>query len=209
MGEQHLQTCLWHAFRMGVIRTSLMLTVLLVSVLSGCLSVEENTLETTDPESIDCTDSSTVEWSVTCPFPPFELADADGNNHSVLSANGTGRWIAYVSAYWCTHCQPTLDALDRAVEPGRLLVMNKDPTDDNMSAWKAHMEEEINRTLNRPFLHAPNVTNLLGVEGVPHVVLVDNLTIVAVRVGLWDNPERVEQWFHSEQPVSGYSSQLE
>ena len=195
---------------MGRHVVTLVLGFWLTSGLAGCLSFNEaeSRLEEVGSDSNGCQDPSEFGWNVACPFPSFQLGDDENRTYSVESVNGSGRWVAYVSATWCTHCQPTLDALDRAIEPGRMLVMNKDASDDNMTSWKDHMESELNRTLIRPFLHGPEVANMLGVDGVPHVVLVENFTILAVRVGLWDDVEDVDRWFHSNAPETGYSKQL-
>lgn len=209
--HQHLQATATGLHFMGRTHVLLMISVLLSSGLSGCV-FDDSTGEPPmmeDVRQINCDGASSNGWNLSCPFPSFNLTDDEGQPHGTHAVNNTGRWIAYVSATWCTHCLPTLDALDRAVEAGHLLVMNKDSSDDNMSSWKATMEHELNRTLRRPFLHAPEVAGALGVEGVPHVVLVENHTVLAVRVGLWDDVDGMERWFHSSAPETGYSSEID
>lgn len=160
-------------------------------------------------ETTSCNGPSYPEWNLSCAFPSFNLTDDTGNVHNLTSANGSGRWVAYLSAYWCTHCKPTLDALDAALPDGQLLIFNKDDSDDNMTSWKAHMEDELNRTLERPFIHAPWLASAMQVQGIPHVVLVENATVLAVRIGLWDDPVAIQAWMSAVAPESGYSAQLD
>lgn len=190
----------------------LLMVLLTFAPLSGCLSsttAPEVEIEAPALETTSCNGPSYPEWNLSCAFPSFNLTDDTGNVHNLTSSNGSGRWVAYLSAYWCTHCKPTLDALDAALPDGQLLVFNKDDSDDNMTSWKAHMEDELNRTLERPFIHAPWLAFAMQVQGIPHVVLVENATVLAVRIGLWDDPVAIHTWMSAVAPESGYSAQLD
>lgn len=189
-----------------------MMVLLTLAPLAGCLSsttAPEVEVEVSLVETTTCNGPSYPEWNLSCAFPSFNLTDDAGEVHNLTSANGSERWVAYLSAYWCTHCKPTLDALDVALPDGHLLIFNKDDSDDNMTSWKAHMEDELNRSLDRPFLHAPWIASALQVQGIPHVVLVENATVLAVRIGLWDDPDAIRTWVASAAPESGYSAQLD
>jgi len=193
-------------------RSLLMVLLCGLAPFAGCLTSSSEPSALEDPpevETVSCDGPDYPEWNLSCAFPSFNLTDDTGVAHNLSSSNGTGRWVAYLSAYWCTHCKPTLDALDVAVPDGQLLVFNKDDSDDNMTAWKDHMEDELNRTINRPFIHAPWLGSAMQVQGIPHVVLVENGTVLAVRIGLWDDPESIQAWMGAESPVSGYSAQLD
>jgi len=193
-------------------RSLLLMMLLMLAPLAGCLSSTtafEEEAEAPEMEATSCNGPLYPEWNLSCAFPSFNLTDDAGEVHNLTSANGSGRWVAYLSAYWCTHCKPTLDALDVALPEGHLVIFNKDDSDDNMTSWKAHMEDELNRTLERPFIHAPWIASAMQVQGIPHVVLVDNATVLAVRIGLWDNPEAIQTWVAAAVPESGYSGQLD
>ena len=193
------------------LRSLLLMGLLMLAPLAGCLSsttAVEGEVEAPEVEITSCNGPSYPEWNLSCSFPSFNLTDDSGAVHNLTSANGSGRWVAYLSAYWCTHCKPTLDALDVALPEGHLLIFNKDDSDDNMTSWKAHMEDELNRTLERPFIHAPWIGSAMQAQGIPHVVLVENATVLAVRIGLWDDPLAIRAWMSAVAPESGYSAQL-
>ena len=84
-------------------------------------------------------------------------------------------WVAYISASWCRHCHPTLDAVDQVIPEDRLLVFNKDPREEysDMVDWNDDMEASFERDLNRPFIHGPNMSEELGVVGIPHIFYID------------------------------------
>ena len=73
-------------------KSQTLFTILLViSIpLSGCLSSDEEQLEE---------------------FPSFNLVDEQGNEHKNSMYSGEP-FVAYVSASWCNHCKPALEALD-------------------------------------------------------------------------------------------------
>jgi thiol-disulfide isomerase/thioredoxin len=176
--------------------------ILLSTVFSGCLFDNEDAKK--------CEDLDAVEL-VGCEFPEFNLISDDltpFNNSNIVSQ---GRWVAYFSAFWCTHCKPTIDALDKAIPEDRMLVFNKYPGEDydNMSEWKDNMEDELNRSISRPFIHAPMLAENLSVVAIPHVILVEDDTIVAVRYGLWDDTNSIIQWFESPIPSSGASQEMQ
>ena len=67
------------------------------------------------------------------------------------------------------------------------------------------MEGELNRSIDRPFLHAPPLSQNLSVASIPHIVLIENNTILSVRIGLWDSVEGMSAWFNATTHESGYT----
>lgn len=188
-------------------REAVVLTCILIlsTGLAGCL--EQSNAQ---PEPIDCEDADAIE-KVGCDFPMFNLAADDESvwNNSLMDSDG--RWVAYFSAVWCTHCKPTIDALDSGIPEDRMIVFNKHPGAgfENMSEWKHDMAEELERNITRPFIHAPSLAENLSVTAIPHVVLVENNTVLAVRYGLWNDATSIATWFDSDDPSSGASQEIE
>ena len=118
---------------------------------------------------------STVEEPEFTPFPTFNLVD-EQNQSQNNSMYGDTPFVAYFSASWCSHCKPTLQALDDTIPEGHLLVFNKDHREQhsNMTEWKEEMESGLNRTLEHPFIHAPSLASSLNVTGIPTMFFVNN-----------------------------------
>ena len=176
--------------------------------LAGCIEPE---MEMITNEIELCSEGNIPEWYVGCTLPSFEFEDQNGTQWNESSANGSGRWVAYFSASWCTHCKPTIDALDQAIMPQHLLVFNKQEGNDssNMTAWKLMIEDELNHSIDRPFLHAPSLSGNLSVTSIPHVLLIENNTIISARVGLWNSAHEISMWFNATSPQSGYTQSMD
>ena len=191
-----------------------LILLLSLSSLSGCMGGEmemvEDTMDMMDGSMEECTENNVPEWHVGCEFPSFDLIDQNGTHWNGSSANDTGRWVAYFSASWCTHCKPTIDALDQSMMSDHLLVFNKHAGNDssNMTEWHLMIEEELNRSVNRPFLHAPLLSSNLSVTSIPHVLLIENNTILSARVVLWDSAQEMRMWFNATTPQSGYTQSM-
>lgn len=192
---------------MDKIITLSLILLFCASSLSGCIAPEA---DPADEQITFCTEGNMPEWNVGCTFPSFDYIDQNGTHWNESSANGSGRWVAYFSASWCTHCKPTIEALDDSIMPHHLLVMNKHEGNDssNMTEWHRVMEEELNRSIDRPFLHAPILSSNLSVASIPHVLLIENNTILSARVGLWDNAHEMSMWFNATSPESGYTQAM-
>ncbi len=184
---------------------ALLVVLILTAGLSGCLASPE-----TEPEPKDCATADAVQ-KVGCVFPEFSLPAEDETIYNNSQLDADGRWVAYFSAVWCTHCKPTIDALDSGLPEGRMIVFNKHAGAgfDNMSEWKEDMVEELERNISRPFIHAPGLAQNLSVAAIPHVVLVENSTVLAVRYGLWNDANSIAEWFESDAPSSGASQEIE
>jgi hypothetical protein len=118
--------------------------------LAGCIEPDSEMI--TDEIEL-CSEGNIPEWYVGCTFPSFDFEDQNGTHWNGSSANESGRWVAYFSASWCTHCKPTIDALDQSIMPQHLLVFNKQEGNDssNMTEWHLMIEGELNRSVDRPF----------------------------------------------------------
>lgn len=185
------------------------LLVLLFSLsgLSGCLGTETKVV---DEQIAFCTEGNIPEWYVGCTFPSFDLIDQSGAHWNETSANESGRWVAYFSASYCTHCKPTIDALDESIMPHHLLVINKHKGNNssNMTDWHVMIEGELDRSIDRPFLHAPALSENLSVTSIPHILLIQHNTILSARVGLWDSAQEMSVWFNATSPTSGYTQSM-
>ena len=77
-----------------------LVSVMIFAGLSGCISAEEYE-----------------------EFPSFDLVDHnDQIQNSSMYADTP--FIAYFSAAWCSHCAPTLSAVDETVPVGNVLIFN-------------------------------------------------------------------------------------
>tara|TARA_B100001564_G_scaffold164812_1_gene138540 strand:+ start:1683 stop:2279 length:597 start_codon:yes stop_codon:yes gene_type:complete len=178
-----------------------------VSILAGCIGPE---VGAEVDEIALCTEGNIPEWYVGCTLPGFDLIDQNGTHWNESSANESGRWVAYFSASWCTHCKPTIEALDESIMENHLLVFNKHESNEssNMTKWHLTMEEELNRSIHRPFLHAPSLAANLSVTSIPHVLLIENNTVLSARIGLWDSAHEMSMWFNATSPQSGYTQSM-
>ena len=137
------------------IKKCILCSLIVISAsLSGCLSEDEEELEK---------------------FPSFNLSDEQGNSHKNSNYNGQP-FVAYFSASWCSHCKPVLQVLDDTVPTGQLIVFNKEPREEysDMNEWKDRMEEELERNLSHPFIHAPPLSQSLNVTGIPTMFFVNS-----------------------------------
>ena len=129
-------------------------------------------------------------------FPEFELEDGLSSQSVTKDSMMGEAWVAYFSATWCTHCHPTLDSIDLVIPDDRLLVFNTEVADSDMVGWNEDMEDYLERDLERPFIHAPNLASELEVFGRPYLIFVDaEGNIQSDREGLWtDASEMAEVW---------------
>ena len=161
-----------------------LLIVLMVGMLplSGCLTWASP--DTSEPVDI-------IEEVPLPVFPEFNLKDHQ--NQSWSSNEMPYPYVAYFSATWCTHCKPTLGALDAVIPNGSLLVFNKDGREgnDDMVKWHTDMQNELNRSISHPFIHAPEIANDLDVLGIPVVVFVTSNGIEERWEGLHDDEDQI------------------
>lgn len=161
-----------------------LLIVLMVGMLplSGCLTWASS--DTSEP----------VDFIEEVPLPVFpEFNLKDHQNHTWSSDDMQYPYVAYFSATWCTHCKPTLGALDAVIPNGSLLVFNKDGREgnDDMVKWHTDMQNELNRSISHPFMHAPDLASDLEVLGIPVVVFVSSDGIEERWEGLHDDVDEI------------------
>ncbi len=165
----------------------LMLIFLLLAPLSGCLGSSTDTTDNLQPPPAPV------------PFPEFNYTADDGLEYNRSKLSGE-TWLAYFSAPWCKHCELTLDAVDQAIPAERLLVFSRDNSTlyENMSEWKEVTEGELEREVNRPFMHAPGLAEEVEVLGIPHLMFIradgtisqistGALTDQTIIMGYWNN----------------------
>lgn len=143
--------------------------------MSGCLSSDQEELEE---------------------FPTFSLADEQGIVHE-NSNYSNAPFVAYISASWCSHCKPVLQALDDTIPEGQLIVFNKESREEysDMNEWKDRMESELERNLSHPFIHAPPLSQSLEVTGIPSMFFVNSDGMIQYSMaGLKDQPTIERYW---------------
>lgn len=189
-----------------------MVFLMLCASLTGCVGRESQIIDNGDiVAKTSCEGPYFPEYLVGCMMDEFNLTGDDGVNHTRAGMDSGGRWIAYFSAVWCTHCEPTIDALDTAIPDEQMLIFNKDSRDgySNVTEWKNNTEESLNRTINKTFVHAPELAVMMNVSSIPYVALIEEGMILAVRNGLWNNATEIGEWFIAENPNSGVPSKLD
>ena len=90
-----------------------LVSIMVCAGLSGCISAEEYE-----------------------EFPSFELVDHN-NQIQNSSMYADTPFIAYFSAAWCSHCAPTLSAVDETVPVGNILIFNLEIWKENIIFWIA------------------------------------------------------------------------
>ena len=107
-------------------------------------------------------------------FPAWEGVDHTNMSHT-SEAFTNQSYLAYFSAPWCTHCETTLDAYDLTVPAERIVVFSRESREEyaNMSEWHNTTEQNLNRTVNRPFILHPDLAMEVEAKSIPHAVFVN------------------------------------
>lgn len=164
-------------------KTKAIFLISLLLVLAGCID-EETVIDEPTPEFES--------------FPQFTLTAHDGSNNTLEDMSDT-YWLAYFSAPWCTHCETTLDSYDQVIPAGKLMVFSKDSSNEysDMSAWHNDTEENLNRTVARPFMLAPELAESLEVGGIPHAIIVDSDgNMITEKVGKSPDVNETTDWWN-------------
>jgi hypothetical protein len=174
-------------------RSILICLLLLASAFAGCLETESQRIDDGGIET------EPLPYGLGSYFPNFAAPDENNTtwNRSMMDEEP---WVAYFSAEWCTHCEPTLNASDQTIPAGRMLILNKYPGEghDDMSAWKNQSEEGLNRSIDRPFIHAPDLATEIGVGGIPFMLFIDaDGRTISYHIGLWTNTTEMAAWYES------------
>ncbi len=144
--------------------------VVFMVMLAGCV----------EPESgDDMVQTEPLQFSSE-PFP-----DWVGIDHTNQSLNGTSwtnqtAFVAYFSAPWCTHCEPTIDAYDQVIPAGKMVVFSREGREEysNMSEWHERTESNLNRSIERPFILLPSLAQTLEVQSIPHAIFINDQGLV-------------------------------
>ena len=164
-------------------RTSSIMVVSLIMLLAGCL--DEKVIE----EPIIDEEKKT--------FPNFSISAHDGSNNSLEGLNGT-YWVAYFSAPWCSHCETTIDAYDQVIPEGKLLVFSKDSSNEqsDLIDWHNNTENNLNRTIDRPFMLGSEIAQSMNVTGIPHAMIIDkDGTVITEKMGKSADPDENLDWW--------------
>ncbi len=153
-----------------MIRTLTYCSVVCMVILAGCV----------EPESReDVIEPEPLQFSST-PFPYWS-----GFDHTNQSLNGTlwtnqTAFVAYFSAPWCTHCEPTIDAYDEVIPPGKMVVFSREGREEysNMSEWHERTESNLNKSIERPFILLPSLAQTLDVQSIPHAIFINDQGLV-------------------------------
>jgi len=150
-------------------RAIFLVSILLSFSITGCL--HEGEINTQNNEEKD---DPIIEEEIPIQFPQWQGTDHNSTmwNSSMMQGEA---WVAYFSAPWCTHCEATMDAYDQVIPDGKYVVFSNenDPQYINMSEWHQRTEENLNRSIARPFIYIENLGGDIGVQAIPHAVFIN------------------------------------
>tara|TARA_B100000700_G_C14920317_1_gene796739 strand:+ start:58 stop:657 length:600 start_codon:yes stop_codon:yes gene_type:complete len=186
----------------------LVLVLLLLTAIAGCTS--EVTDSQPNGSSIHDSDLTGIVITNQSMIPAFNLTSHDDIIYSSQNLIGTS-YVLYFSAQWCSHCHPTLNALDNVIPETRLIIIGKDarPEYEDMEQWKYDIEQDLNRTLNRPFCLGPEVAEANGVTGIPFFRMVNETGVIMFEhEGMFTDEAEINRqwnatWFGSPSNESG------
>jgi thiol-disulfide isomerase/thioredoxin len=107
-------------------------------------------------------------------FPSWEGVDHTNTTRS-NDEFANMSFLAYFSAPWCTHCESTLNAYDLTLPEERIVVFSREAGEEyaNMSEWHNTTEQNLNRTVDRPFVLHPSLAMEVEAKSIPHAVFVN------------------------------------
>lgn len=137
----------------------------LMVITAGCTSPTAERTEVTE-QPLSYTADSFPEWS-----------GIDHRNQTWTSEalNQQTAFVAYFSAPWCTHCEPTIDSYDQVIPSERMMVFSRESREEyaDMLEWHNRTENNLNRTIDRPFVLLPSLAQTLDVQSIPHAIFVN------------------------------------
>ena len=145
-------------------KLALVVLMSLTVVLAGCVEPPSETVE----------ESMEVVLPTAALFPAWEGVDHTNVSQSEEVFENRS-YMAYFSSPLCTHCETTLDAYDLVLPTERFVVFSMDARERlaNMSEWHNNTEENLNRTLDRPFILHPALAKEVEARAIPHAVFVN------------------------------------
>ena len=93
-----------------------------------------------------------------------------------------------------------MNAYDQVIPEGKYVVFSNenDPQYINMSDWHQRTEENLNRSINRPFIYIEQLGNDIGVQAIPHAVFIDEEGIIyQVEVGRRTNQTMISELWNN------------
>lgn len=140
-----------------------------------CLSLMIITAGCTNP-SAENVEESEQPLSFSAEYFP-EWSGVDHLNQTWTSGefNNQTAFVAYFSAPWCTHCEPTIDAYDQVISSHHMMVFSRESREEyaDMLSWHNRTEENLNRTIDRPFILYPSLAETMDVQSIPHAIFVN------------------------------------
>ena len=170
----------------------LIVMMLLSFGLAGCLNGDESITKEVEEVS-----EPIVEEQLLSRFPDWQANDHNSTmwNSSMMEGEA---WVAYFSAPWCAHCETTLDTYDQVIPNGKYVVFSNedDPQYLNMSDWHQRTEENLNRSIDRPFIYIEKLGEDVGVQAIPHAIFINSEGFVyQIEVGKRTNQTMIgELW---------------
>jgi hypothetical protein len=152
---------------------------------------------------------------------PTSMPSWMGTDHTNVTHTheefSNGSYMAYFSAPWCAHCEPTIDAYDTIIPAGKIVVFSMEAREEysNMSEWHNDTETNLNRTIDRPFIRDPSLAKALEVRSMPHAIFINQQGYVFhVQVGKITNATTIQaMWDTTELTVfdtkDGWSHEFE
>ena len=171
-------------------RAIFIVSMMLSFSLAGCLHEGEVRIQEEEEKT-----EPIVEEELPIQFPQWQANDHNSTmwNNSMMEGEA---WVAYFSAPWCTHCEATLDAYDQVIPDGKYVIFSNedDPQYINMSDWHQRTEENLNRSINRPFIYIEQLGSDIGVQAIPHAVFINEEGFVyQVEVGRRTNQTMISE----------------
>jgi len=151
-----------HLNARGMMRRTMVGLIAMTLMLAGCI------------EEQPVTDEEQPALPVVTTFPVWQGLDHANGTHTSVDFD-TQSYLAYFSAPWCAHCESTLDAYDLVIPKDKLVVFSREPREEyaNMSEWHNSTEQNLNRTIDRPFILHPDLAMEVEAKSIPHAVFVN------------------------------------
>ena len=174
-------------------KTPTIFCVTMMFLLAGCIGEESKTQEQK---------SQSLQYSAEF-FPSW-----NGTSHANQTFVGEqwtnqSAFVAYFSAPWCTHCEPTIDAYDKIIDAELMIVFSRESREEyaDMVDWHHRTEQNLNRTIDRPFILLPSLAQEMNVQSIPHAVFVNQQGFVYnVQIGKRTNLTAIsELWDLTQQ----------
>ena len=166
--------------------------LVLLMFLSGCTAEEQ------------LIDEGGIETPAATAFPNWSAITHESTemNNSMFENES---YVAYFSAPWCGHCESSLDAYDQVLPEGKMVIFSYDPDEDfsDMNAWHEKTENNLNRSIDRPFMLNPPLAQAVGMNSLPFVLFVNpDGFVYHVQVGKFTDQDAISNLWQSTQTAT-------